>query len=247
LKDGNWIPLDKRLASFLPRERPYTILEAAFSFAKDLDEEAEKSISDYSRIWTWSRDKVRRFTSELKTDGKHLPDRKETGSRQEIRLIFNNLERQENSSKTGSRQVGDREKTPTINPNPNPLEIPSSSADEADTIITKKKRKLTGKRLETFLKFWEAFSYKSGRAEAADAWLDIEKLTMAEVEKIVTAAKSEALRRPTLISDGKTPKMAQGWLTARRWEDESALCLIKSDPPVFQASDALKRKLAQYE
>ena len=26
--------------------------------------------------------------------------------------------------------------------------------------------------------------------------------------------------RPQLIATDKTPKMAQGWITARRWEDE---------------------------
>lgn len=96
----------------------------------------------------------------------------------------------------------------------------SSSADEVEEIITKKKRKLSGKRLETFLLFWEAFNYKKGKAEAADSWLDIPNMTLALVNGIVLAAKSEANGRSDLITSGKTPKMAQGWLTARRWEDE---------------------------
>jgi len=50
--------------------------------------------------------------------------------------------------------------------------------------LTKKKRKLKGKRLETFNKFWEIFNYKRGRAEAADSWLDIAVLTDAIVADI---------------------------------------------------------------
>lgn len=89
-----------------------------------------------------------------------------------------------------------------------------------DIFITRKRRILTGKRLDSFNRFWEAFDYKTGKAEAADAWLDIPLLTNALVEKIVAAAKQEAERRPRLKDKGGTPKMAQGWLSAKRWEDE---------------------------
>lgn len=98
---------------------------------------------------------------------------------------------------------------------------PSSSNDEVDFLITRKKKKLNGKRFETFMRFWDAFAYKSGRAEAADAWLEIPELTNSVVEQIISAAKIEAKRRPEILSKGKTPKMAQGWISGRRWEDES--------------------------
>lgn len=86
--------------------------------------------------------------------------------------------------------------------------------------LTRKRKKLTGKRLDTFEQFWNAFDYKKGKAEAADSWLSIPTLTDSIVDTIITAAKREASERPTLIAAGKTPKMAQGWITARRWEDE---------------------------
>jgi hypothetical protein len=99
----------------------------------------------------------------------------------------------------------------------------SSSGDEACELFyeTKRKRKLSGKRLETFLLFWEAFNYKAGKAPAADSWMDIPELTGKLVDQIILAAKAEAARRPGTIQAGKTPKMAQGWLTEKRWEDEA--------------------------
>lgn len=90
----------------------------------------------------------------------------------------------------------------------------------SDFYLTKKKRKLTGKRLETFLIFWKKFNYPQGKAEAADSWIDIPELTASLCEKINLAAEMEAKRRPELELAGKTPKMAQGWISARRWEDE---------------------------
>jgi len=92
--------------------------------------------------------------------------------------------------------------------------------EQTNFYITKKKQKLKGKRLETFNMFWDAFDYKFGKAEAADFWIDIPQLTDSLVFKIIEAAKKEAKVRPGIIEKGKTPKMAQGWLSAKRWEDE---------------------------
>jgi hypothetical protein len=86
--------------------------------------------------------------------------------------------------------------------------------------ITKRKRKLQGKRLETFNQFWEVFNYKRGKAEAGDAWLDIPLLTDKIVEDILLAARKESSRRQRLLDANRTPKMAQGWLSSRRWEDD---------------------------
>lgn len=99
-------------------------------------------------------------------------------------------------------------------------DIPHGDADAVgEFYLTKKKRKLTGKRLETFNRFWAAFSFYKGKAEAADAWIDIPTLTDALVETIVAAARAEAKRRPAILAKNGTPKWAQGWLTSRRWED----------------------------
>ncbi|MBI9081911.1 MAG: hypothetical protein JEY79_19495 [Pseudodesulfovibrio sp.] len=98
--------------------------------------------------------------------------------------------------------------------------FPDSGESGALFFLTKKKRKLTGKRLESFNRFWDAFGYKKGKAETADSWLDIPTLTEALVCQVCQAASVEDSNRPGLIASGRTPKMAQGWLTARRWEDE---------------------------
>ncbi len=87
--------------------------------------------------------------------------------------------------------------------------------------LTKKKRKLSGRRLETFNQFMDDFGYKNGRADAADAWLDIPSLTTTLVDTIYTAARAEKKRRPDLENRGSTPVMAQGWISGKRWEDEN--------------------------
>jgi len=92
-------------------------------------------------------------------------------------------------------------------------------AEDGTCFRTKKGRKLTGSKLASFERFWAAFGYMRGKAEAADAWLQI-SLGNGELEKILQGAAAEAERRPRLVAEGKTPKMAQGWLTGRRWEDE---------------------------
>ena len=98
------------------------------------------------------------------------------------------------------------------------LEEPSSKND-SESYPTKKGRKLTGDKLAWFIEFMDAFAYKKGKAAAADSWLDIKGLDRALADAIVSGAKKEAIRRAGLRED-QTPKMAQGWLTDRRWEDD---------------------------
>jgi 5-methylcytosine-specific restriction endonuclease McrA len=115
---------------------------------------------------------------------------------------------------------------PSPNPSPSPSPLPkekelSDESNQKEEIYkTKKKRTLKGKRLETFNLFWDAFDYKSGKASAADAWLDIDQLTDSLVNQIINAAKKEASGRAAILARKSTPIMAQGWITARRWEDE---------------------------
>ncbi len=103
--------------------------------------------------------------------------------------------------------------------------------------ITKKGHKLEGKKLEWFNLFWDDFDYKSNKAEAADAWLNIKPSIDLDVDlfnEIRTAAKLEAKNRPALRAKGLTPKMAPGWLASRRWEDEP-------DNPAQQEKQAVRK------
>lgn len=92
--------------------------------------------------------------------------------------------------------------------------------DETKTYFSKKGRKLRGKVLEDFNIFWDAFAYKKGRAEAADAFLTI--YSSHNFLAILDGAKKEAVNRQSIIDKGLTPIMAQGWISGRRWEDESS-------------------------
>lgn len=134
----------------------------------------------------------------------------------------------------------------------------SSAEEHTDDVaffLTKRKRKLTGKRLETFNLFWNAFDYKTGKAEAADSWLDIPAMTDNLVQRIVGAAKQEAMRRPDLRATGKTPKMAQGWLSARRWEDEMPAVSVSNaeaqaaafSPVTADEAEKIRQRFAQYD
>lgn len=99
----------------------------------------------------------------------------------------------------------------------------SPKGEEQEVYITKKKKKLSGKRLETFNIFWDKFNYKSGKAAAADSWLNIGMLNESICCVIYKSAELEAEKRSTLLENGSTPIMAEGWITAKRWEDEQTV------------------------
>lgn len=109
--------------------------------------------------------------------------------------------------------------------------------EQGEFYRTRKKRILKGKRLETFNRFWRDYDFPRGKAEAADAWLDIPELTDSLVDRICAAARQEAQARSALEAKGGSPKWAQGWLSGRRWEDY--------DPQPSRASPAQSQALPQ--
>lgn len=85
----------------------------------------------------------------------------------------------------------------------------------------KRRKKLQGDVLRDFNLFWEAFDLKKSKAQAADAF--IEAYSPKIFPTMLKAARSEAIAREALSRTGKSPKWAQGWLTGRRWEDETGV------------------------
>lgn len=129
---GNWIPISKAFLKHLPKDRPYTELEAAYSLQVDYDQENRVTITGYSNLWRWSKGKVVRFLGRMNikitypesTKKKrnqnglitvHKPDLKRTKNRL-IRLIDNkglegetDLKHTNNGLKTDQSQVTTKE------------------------------------------------------------------------------------------------------------------------------------------
>lgn len=83
--------------------------------------------------------------------------------------------------------------------------------------IPKAYDKLSPVQKTAFDLFWLAFDLKScSKDRAAMRWLQLGELPKAEYDAIVAAAKRTAGERKQL-SDGHTPKHAEGWLSERRW------------------------------
>lgn len=145
---------------------------------------------------------------------------------------------QNNNSELSKRQT--QKTTPKDNSKRHTSFPPSEGAYK-----TKKGKFLEGELLKTFMQFWGAFDYKTGKAEAADVWIEI-KPDSNTLQTILKAAKREAKRRPVLMSQGRTPKMAQGWLSGRRWEDEEdMLSPKKANGKLARAQQAMEEFYAE--
>jgi hypothetical protein len=72
--------------------------------------------------------------------------------------------------------------------------------------------------LAAFDLFWVAFNYKAGKDRAAARWLQMGEQSKQVYDQIIAAAKRAAAQRKNL-PEGQVAKMAEGWLTERRWQD----------------------------
>ena len=101
---------------------------------------------------------------------------------------------------------------------------------------TERKRKPNGNQTETykevknkrknyFDEFWDAFADKKGKEPARKSW---DKINPDDelAQEIIAGAKRYAKERVKILARNSTPKMAQGWLTDRRWEDEQSVSPI---------------------
>ena len=67
-----WVALDKGLAvTFKDIRRKYSEIEAMFSYSLDVNCGKERSLRDYSRMWSWDRGTVKRFVEKIKAPPMH--------------------------------------------------------------------------------------------------------------------------------------------------------------------------------
>jgi hypothetical protein len=100
-------------------------------------------------------------------------------------------------------------------------------------------KKLTVFQKEHFDNFWIAFGLKTDRNGAAQSWLKLGELSEPEYLQIVKAAKAE---RAKPREANTTRKMAQGWLSGRRFDDytdKKATVNHKTNPRMQEISGEL--------
>ncbi len=137
MKNGNWIPISKALVKFLPKDRPYSKLEAATSMQMDYDQHNDVTIAGYADLWRWSRRKVSSFIADMgagieypENTGKrrnqrghiviHKPDINRTYNAH-IRMIDSKgLESDEHIKSTLNGHKPDIRRSTTRDPNPKP-------------------------------------------------------------------------------------------------------------------------------
>ena len=211
LKDGNWIALDKNLIRTISQKRPYSYIEAMFSLTYDIDNSREGTINGYSKLWNWSRNKVRKFINELGTVKGHLADSKGTYKGHPIRLIKNNLEAVKDSKGTVKGHLVDSKRDTTIYPNPNP-----------DKILEQK-----------FNSFWTEYSKKVDKKKALNIWLKKIKPDNELFEKIMSSLKRTKLSKEWQKNGGEFIPHPTTWLNGERWNDEHEQGKVKYDEQSF--------------
>jgi hypothetical protein len=154
MKYGNWIPMSKAFVKDLPRNRPYTELEATFSMQVDYDQNNPVTITGYSELWQWSKGKVMRFIKRMNCKIIY-PERTTKKQNQRGLIVIQITDR----SRTENGLITDRSRVTTKDPNPNLKDIcPFEAVREAynstlgDVLPTC--REMTGPRKKALQARW---------------------------------------------------------------------------------------------
>ena len=100
----SWVPIDKDIIYHLPKDRPYSIIEAFISYRVDLDNGVNYSLNGYAKLWGWSRCRVRDF---INKKIRHFTDTLPTLSRHPISLVVLGSQPPTDSLSTVYRQFVD--------------------------------------------------------------------------------------------------------------------------------------------
>ncbi|MBW2185706.1 MAG: hypothetical protein JRG71_04640 [Deltaproteobacteria bacterium] len=213
MRDGNWTVISKNARLLLPKDRPYSGLEALYSLQCDHADECTATVAGYGALWQWSRGKVARFLEGLnvaieypegseKTRNKrghimiHKADIKRTNNRQ-IRLI-------------DSRQLDDD------------TDIKQAKSEHKTDIkqsTTNKLRLKLNKHMVNFDQFWAIYPKKQGRQQAIKAWEKIEPDSTL-FDQIMAALNAQSLSEDWQKDNGTYVPHPSSWLNGSRWEDE---------------------------
>jgi len=118
-KKNGWVPIDKNLINDLTNlGRPFTRLEAMLSYTVDQDNGKSGSIQGYSTLWSWSRNKVRRFIKDIKSTKGHSLDSRWTHIGHPVHLIDKGFQPQEDSKRTVGHSLDSKR---TVKGHPVPL------------------------------------------------------------------------------------------------------------------------------
>lgn len=104
-------------------------------------------------------------------------------------------------------------------------------------------KQLQGEQKRQFDAFWRSFNYKKGRNRAAMRWHQMGDIDPASANQIIEAAAKEAT---TPLAPGVARKMAEGWLTEKRWLDHATQSAPKGEENRLRLID-LNNKLKAYK
>jgi hypothetical protein len=209
MDQGNWIPIDKNAAQFLPKDRPFTKLEAIFSIQVDHNTQNKRvSVSGYAKLWEWSRKKVRCFLDTIGVEVIYPEDTKlkqnqkgqirgqirdrSTEKKGQIRFTDNKaLQTSRDRSENEKEQIRDRSGATTRNNNNN------------NNIIY----------ISAFEKFWNSYNKKIARGKCENKWDTLPQADKDDIFKVLSAYV-------TSTPDKQYRKNPLTYLNNDGWKDE---------------------------
>lgn len=192
MQQGNWIAIDKALIHLMPKDRPYSIPEATISLSVDLDNGKEITVTGYSKLWGWSRNKVRKFVTELRTGRGHLADSKGTYKGHLISLKIEGFRDDKDRKRTVKGQLEDSKRDTTIR------------------LKTKTKKKHTF----DFDSVWKRYPNKDSKGKAEKAF--IKSVTAEDLFTSINKALDNYIIMLT-VETWRKPQSGSTWFN--NWQD----------------------------
>lgn len=229
MKYGRWIPIAKAFAKYLPSDRPFTELEAAFSLQLDYDHRKTVTLNGYAKRWRWGKGRVIRFLKKMEVKIVYpMETRKKQNQRGLIAILITDRQRTEydpirlvdskclnvnsDRKRAESEIKKDGSRYSTINPDNN--HDPEQTSPSTLTYLRVPYSK-------SFESWWEHYPRKVAKDDAFRSWKKIGQKNTTTPQQIIHAIKKQVEAKHFRGKDGQDyiPNPST-WLNQGRWKDE---------------------------
>lgn len=201
---GNFFLVDKSAIQLLKvKKGDFSEFEAYCSFAMDINCGKDWTISGYSKLWGWSRNKVRNFTKNLLSSSGHCKDTNRTVLGHPIHVIA-----RENSGPVDSKGTGSGQGVDTT--------IKTKTKTKKKTMSESKEIRST--YTQEFESFWKEYPNKKGKHKAFASWKRF-KCGNGLFDEIISSLKKQKNSDDWERDGGKYIPHGSTWVNGKMWED----------------------------
>lgn len=219
---ARWAPINLALLQHLKPGILHSKIDAALVLASDRLNGVERSAREYSKLWAWSPDKVRRFLNDPENTIDLQRVSNETGkasngagihtdTSQQQDNMSTNVNKSQASQQQAINKTGKASAGGSLRGDTSQMQV-SNEPPTSHVFIKETNR-------DSFAQFWEIYPKRKDKQQAIKAFVKLNP-SLELFTQMLDALEWQTKQPEWRKDNGQYIPLPASWLNGRRWEDE---------------------------